>query len=223
MNDRTGVYGALKTGILLHDLEPGSTLQEGAVAETFGVSRTPAREALRTLVAEGLVVRQGRFYQVKRFSAAEAKRLYEVREAMECFACRLATERASDSELRELRTGLERHHASVSAMSDGATSDGFVFHMRIAELSKNDLLYQTLHGIHDKVIVISRLLDREHRGIYFDALDDHFRIMDAMLRRNALIAEEEMRQHIRFGYELYRSYVNGGAKTGHAGLTDVQN
>lgn len=206
-NSQTSVYEALKARIMANELEPGTTLQEVVLAETFGVSRTPAREALRALVAEGLVVMRGRFYQVKSFSAEEAKRLYEVRESLECLACRLATERASEADLVELRAHLARHHSTVSAMTDGATSDGSVFHMRIAELSDNDVLYQTLRGIHDKVVVISRILDLRHRETYLSALDDHFRIVDAMLRRQAVIAEEEMRQHIRAGYELYRAYA----------------
>jgi DNA-binding GntR family transcriptional regulator len=205
------IYVKLKSAILALTFAPGDTLQEGYIGTLFGVSRTPAREALRALMNEGLVAKCGRFYQVKRFSGEEVRLLYELREALECHAGRLATERASDAQLLELRHQLAEHFESVSHQTCGWATDGSAFHKRLAELSGNELLSRQLDLIHDKVTIFSRIGEREYRDVLLKALEDHFRIVDAMIRRNPIIVEEEIRQHIRFGLELYRRNLSDPA------------
>jgi DNA-binding GntR family transcriptional regulator len=201
------IYAKLKSAILALTFAPGDTLQESYIGTLFGVSRTPAREALRALMDEGLITKYGRFYQVKRFTAEEVRLIYEVREALECHAGRLATERASDEELAELRRQLAEHFEEVSTKATDWTTDGSAFHTRLAELSGNELLSRQLRLIHDKVTIFSRIGDKEYRDVLIKALGDHFRIVDAMIRRNPIIVEEEIRQHIRFGLELYKRNV----------------
>jgi DNA-binding GntR family transcriptional regulator len=198
------IYAKLKSAILALTFAPGDTLQESYIGTLFGVSRTPAREALRALMDEGLIAKCGRFYQVKRFTHEEVRLIYELREALECHAGRLATERATDEQLLQLREQIAAHFDEVSTKVTEWTTDGSAFHNRIAELCGNELLNKQLRLIHDKVTIFTRIGDKEYRDVLLQALGDHFRIVDAMIRRNPIIVEEEIRQHIRFGLELYK-------------------
>ncbi len=98
------VYGHVKSRILAHSFEPGAVLQELTLASEFGVSRTPVREALKLLTDEGLVIRRGRFYQTRQFSAVDVRQIYEVREALETASVCLCAARAGDSALADLMT-----------------------------------------------------------------------------------------------------------------------
>lgn len=201
------IYAKLKSAILSLTIKPGEILQESSVGQRFGVSRTPAREALRTLMDEGLITKSGRFYQAKKFSAEEVRLIYEVREALECQAGRLATQRASDEELRALRGYLEKHFAYAKSTAMEWMTDGTHFHHRLAQLSGNPLLSHQLGLIFDKVTIFSRIEEHDYRETLLLALEDHFRIVDAMIRRNPIIVEEEIRQHIRLSLNIYKDHA----------------
>jgi DNA-binding GntR family transcriptional regulator len=203
MQQEHEMYRKLKAGILDLTFPPGTLLQEGQLGETFGVSRTPAREALRDLLLEGLIIKMGRFYQVKQYTVEEIRLVYEVREGHECLAGRLTTERATDQELKQLRQGLEEHYKKIT--KDAYPSVGELsIHLQIAQLARNELLFQQLLSLHDKVLIIARLSDARNRDRFMDAIEDHFRIVDALQRRSTPIVEEETRLHIRKAIKVYK-------------------
>lgn len=196
-------YVQLKQDILLFRFGPGMPLQEADLAQRYGGSRTPTREALRRLVQEGLIVRKGRNYVVRVFTPAEVRDLYEVREGIEKMATRLAIERASDAEL----AALDQHIAAqqeLAAAGDHARFNLFDtrFHLLIARLTRNAFLFRQMALLHDQVMLVRKLELSRERG-RFNAINDHQRIVGAMKRRDVEVAEAEMRYHVRSVIALY--------------------
>ncbi len=101
------VYQVLRHGIVHGDLAPGERLRSDALANELRVSRTPVREALRKLEAEGLVAQSGSGLVVRAFSEQDLTELFYVREALEGMAARLAAENATPSEIAEIRELLD--------------------------------------------------------------------------------------------------------------------
>jgi GntR family transcriptional regulator, rspAB operon transcriptional repressor len=194
------IYTQLKHDILGLKLRPGDQLQELELAAQYGASRTPAREALMRLVQQQLVAKSGRRYVVRMFSPDEIRHLYEMREALETMTVRLATERATDGELAELATQVESLVPSIT--QDDVVSFHELdraFHMAIARLARNPLLAAEIGRLLELARLIftqsSRHVVRE--DAMRDTLAEHRRIVEAMRRRIASIAEEEMHQKFR--------------------------
>ncbi len=199
------VYGVIKSRILAQGFEPDAVLQELTLAGELGVSRTPVREALKLLTDEGLVARRGRLYQTRRFSAADIRQIYEVREALETASVCLCAGRAADAALHAL-TGMIADQAAAlhrADLSRFAELDS-LFHLQIASLADNRLLLHQLSGLHDKVRVI-RLRPPD---FVMRAVDEHRRIIEALQRRDAAVAVAEMRNDIR---SVVRLFAGGGA------------
>ncbi len=98
------VYDALRAAILHGELAPGTALRETALAEQFHVSRTPVREAIRRLEAEGLVrVEPRRGAVVSELALDELDEIYDIRSALETLAATRAVTRISARELAEAR------------------------------------------------------------------------------------------------------------------------
>lgn len=200
------VYTRLKQEILRTDIPAGSVLQESELALKYGCSRTPAREAMRRLVQEGLAVRDGRMYRVRRFTPPEVRDLYEVREGLEIMAIRLAIERARESELATLQDHLVRQKKVMQQRDKWAFNQlDTEFHLFIASLTQNVLLLNELTFIHDRVMLVRELELSREQGMR-NALEDHSRIVDAVIRRDVQAAEAEMRYHVRSVIALYHGY-----------------
>jgi len=201
------VYDRLKLALLRLEIPPGTVLQEAEVALRYGCSRTPAREAVRRLVQEGLAVRRGRLYAVRQFSPAEVRDLYEVREGLEKMVVRLVIERASETDMAVLWRCLDEQHAAIEAHDKSAFSKlDTHFHATLAALSQNALLEEQLAPIYDRVMLV-RVLELSRDQGMTNAFEDHRRIVDALMRRNVDAAEAEMRYHIRSIVARYHGYA----------------
>jgi GntR family transcriptional regulator, rspAB operon transcriptional repressor len=200
------IYAQLKSDIAALRLKPGDPLQELELAARYGGSRTPVREVLTRLLQEGLVVRAGRGYAVTTFAPEDVRHLYEIREAVEKMAVRLAIERASDEAIIELVAEVDAHQSVIDS-GDVATFNHLdsQFHLSIARISGNPLLEEEMRRLHDKVKIIRNRELSRNQGM-FNAMADHRRILDAMLRRDIAIAEAEMRYHVRSVIALYYGY-----------------
>ena len=111
------VASRVRDMIIEGSLEPGARIYEEQLAKTLGVSRTPMREALKTLASEGLVeLAAARGAVVKRFSPKDVRDMLDVLAVLESFAARLACKEASDDQIAELR---ERNLVDASAPLPG--------------------------------------------------------------------------------------------------------
>lgn len=191
---RDQMLRALTNGGLL----PGQRISEGEIAQQFGVSRGPVREAARLLEQRGLLVslpRRGFF--VREFEAREIEDLYELREWIEVAAVRAAVKRAKAADLK----ALNGRHRQVVAAARGKRQPELVdaivdFHRSICALAGNQRLMRLFDEIAIEVSQILSVLGvaLDERGM---PLEVQASLLDALRRRDAGHAEREMRRFVR--------------------------
>ena len=193
------VYEALRELIGRMDIygsqEP-IRLDERALGEQLGVSRTPVREAISRLEQEGIVeniARRGAF--VVRKNKEEILDIVDVWAALESMAARLATSRASDSEIAELRNNFSTYDGDQArAHIDEYSDTNIEFHQTIIRLGHSELITQMADQLffHMRAIRASTIKDRDRVA---QSLMDHGRIIEAIEERDAYHAEQLVRDH----------------------------
>lgn len=198
------VYARLKAAILSQVIKPATPLQETELGAQFDVSRTPVREALHDLLSEGLVRRHGRFYQVAQMSALEIRHLYEVREALERMAVLLFIERGNKASLQTLHALLdEQSQALADKDTHRLTALDSQFHLSIAHTTGNTFLQQQLASVHDKVMLVRGQTSSTTPTWSDRVIVEHGRILSALSRSDAAVAEAEMRYHLNSVVRLH--------------------
>jgi len=208
------LYEELTRAILTGELAPGEKLSEPAIARQHGASRAPVREALRRLQERGLVtyvVNQGA--RVSRPSADEFLALLDVREAMEGMAARLAAANMSNAEIAALQRLVAGHAREIERsplkayLQDDPDGD---FHMKIAQGSGNPILADLLCDQFYPRLKLCRRMHRTVQGRGKAAWHEHVRIMEAIMQRDAELAEILMRRHVRAARAALQSALSGG-------------
>jgi DNA-binding GntR family transcriptional regulator len=210
-------YLALRQGILQGDLAPGERLRSDALANDLKVSRTPVREALRKLEAEGLVERSGSGLIVREFSDKDLTELFYVREALEGMAARLAAENATPNEIGEIRELLDdmetvRQRGDIAALRP-LTGE---FHRLVGRAAHNGRLLQSLESLleHTRQMQTSTLLHIEGRPVA--ALKEHGELIAAIEARDADRAEKLARSHRRKTLDLRRDMLRAQLRESRA-------
>ncbi|GHI08508.1 GntR family transcriptional regulator [Streptomyces cellostaticus] len=171
---RERVLATLRQDIIAGRLGPGDRLVERELAERFGVSRVPVREAIRALVAEGFVLfESARRTVVRRLTPTDVKELFELREALEVYAAGLAAARATPEALAELQELLDEA-ATATRKGDGEaiTDINTRFHDRILTLAGNGLLISVMEPVDGRLRWLTRQNEEwpqlltEHRELY---------------------------------------------------------
>ena len=197
------VYCQLKQRILLGDLEPGTALQEKGLAEEFDVSRTPIREALIRLEADGLVrivPKQGVY--VSEITHKSFRDAYEIRYLLIAVAGRLAAQRMTDEELGRLQAIVDRLQGETEIRAIQALD--MEFHDNLNCSSHNALLAETLQKLRSFMprIWITTHADAEY---FSQTIEEHQKILKALRERDGDEAGRLLQSHIG----RYREYVNG--------------
>ncbi len=190
----------LRQRIFARELEPGSWIDELKLAEEYGISRTPLREALKVLAAEGLVtmkVRRGAY--VTEVSEKDLADVYHLLALLESDAAGVVAERATDDELAELQTLHEALEAAVSER-DRFFALNEQFHMRVLELARNRWREQMVADLR-KVMKLNRHNSLLKTGRIQESLAEHRAIVAALAQRNAALAVQRMREHFQSGLE----------------------
>jgi DNA-binding GntR family transcriptional regulator len=195
---RDQVYLALREAIVAAELEPGRQLSENELAERLGVSRTPVREALVRLRDERLIAivpQLGTF--VTLISPQAVADANFVREALECSAIRLATERIDDVQLHELQVNLAAQDRAVQD-DDPTAFDALdeTLHRLLCEASGHDIawsLARRANGHLDRIRRLS-LPQPEYLG---EMHADHREVVAAVAEGDADRAESALRHHLR--------------------------
>ena len=205
---------ALREMIIAGRLSPGQRLVEAEFCEVFGISRTPLREALRVLEAEGLVrFMPNRGAEVTAISAEAVVQQFEVVANIERIAVELMIERASAVDLRRLT---RMHDRMIVLFEQGKRRECFQkdydIHNRIVALTGNPVL----RAIYDKLMVHSRRV--RYFGLHSDerwreAMAEHGAIMAALAAGRGGEAAERMRDHVLRTGEVVAAFVraNDGA------------
>lgn len=189
----TLIYQRLRVAILDLDLTPGQRLTERWLESEFDASRTPVRAALVRLESEGLAQRSGRSWIVSPIDLDELTALAEFREAVEVAVVRLASERASEAELRSLGTAPLATGDLAPEGADPAVPD---FHLRLAALSGNPFLVSAMEGIMTR-LSRTRWLEVRTPAASTQAASEHEAIARALGTRDADAAARLVVAHIR--------------------------
>jgi DNA-binding GntR family transcriptional regulator len=181
------------------EFRPGDRLVEAELAERFGVSRTPIREALQRLETQGVLARDGRSLVVASLNHDQLGELYVVRAELEGLAARLAAQHAAPEEISVLREMLRKDREFI-ARPDLLARANKRFHRQIHMASHNRYLIQQLDMVHRAMILIATTsLAAEGRGE--KALEEHEQIVAAIEARDGDAADFALRQHISRAFE----------------------
>lgn len=194
------VYDRIRSQIIEGTLAPDERLTEPGLAHALQVSRTPVREALRLLMAEGLVREQlTGGVRVTPLRIEDLSRIYEVRERLEGLMARDASIRISAegrAELEYLHTLMERTRESDPTVLDL----GGQFHAKIAEYADNPWCAQLLRQIRGHVDRY-RARSTSRPGRIDEAIAEHRAVLEAVQTGTPHEAEEAMRHHVRLSAE----------------------
>jgi DNA-binding GntR family transcriptional regulator len=197
----------LRQRIFKRELEPGNWIDELKIAAEYGISRTPLREALKVLAAEGLVtmkVRRGAY--VTEVSQQDLSDVYHLLSLLESDAAGVVATKATDAELAELqKLHKELEAAAKPGKAGKANTDQFFalneqFHMRLLAIANNRWRDQMVADLR-KVMKLNRHNSLLKTGRIAESLAEHQAIMAALLARDAQRTQERMREHFANGLE----------------------
>ncbi|NIC08091.1 GntR family transcriptional regulator [Billgrantia bachuensis] len=194
------VFHQLQDAIVRGELAPGSKITEPGLSKTYGISRGPLREAMRRLEAHRLIERVPHVgARVVKLSMKELLELFDVREALESMAARLAAENMTREEIAGLREVLSVHERQADLQSGEAyyqREGDLDFHYRIVQGSHNRMLMTMLC---DDLYYLVRLYRTQFSASGTRpqrAFVEHHRIVDAIEAGDAELAELLMRRHV---------------------------
>jgi DNA-binding GntR family transcriptional regulator len=189
-------YRQIKAAIQRGHLKPGERLRENELAEFVGLSRTPVREALSRLEAEGLVAHDAtRGVVVAELDYNMVTELYYMREVLEGTAARLAAQHTSDVELSILDDHCQQYEAQLNVPAALPQSNRR-FHETLYSCSHNRYLLNMVRLLHDALSLLggTTLSDPKRAA---ETLREHRAVITAIRARDADAAEQAMRAHIR--------------------------
>lgn len=188
---------ALRRAILAGDLTPGEKLSVPALSARLGVSRSPVREAVLALAAEGLAVENPRRgVAVAEIGPDEANAIHEAREPLEGLSARLAAERGPSDLPARLDAILAEQAKAIADHDEGCFFDtNAAFHATVAAAASNPELVRLLGTLEGRMALALRRVAAKpgHREA---ALQEHMTVVDAIRRRNGEAAEASMRSHL---------------------------
>lgn len=199
---REQIVDSIKESIATGKLKPGEKICETKLAEDLGISRTPLREAIQTLEAEGflkVIPRKGAV--VNEYSEKDIQDIYEIKATLEGLAARLAAKNLSKSEIDHLGE-INGQLKSMSLKNESSVSRFFKIHNQFHELflkaSNNERLYQLNCQLMEPFKRF-RLSSLAIPGRFEEAIATHDEIVEAFKSRNAEKVEKLVIQNVKAG------------------------
>ncbi|MBP2368113.1 GntR family transcriptional regulator [Pseudonocardia parietis] len=182
--DGTTVYSGLRADIVAGELPPGTPLRETALAERFGVSRTPVREALRRLEQDRLLVPGVRGLEVRRVDPEEVVQIYDMRIMLEAEAARQAAAGHRTSDLLRLEGLLARDRELVEPDDAARIRTNLEFHAMLWQATHNPVLIDLLERLSVHLVHAPRST-LSVGGRWNEALGEHADLLRAVRDRDA--------------------------------------
>lgn len=198
-NGQKDAYALILQAIDRGTYRPGDRLVESELADRFGVSRTPIREALQRLETQSLLSRDGRSLIVASLDHNQMAELYVVRSELEGLAARLASRHATEEEVRLLREMVEEDMARVDDPS-ALSRTNRRFHRQVHLASHNRYLVQQLDLVY-RSMALMKTTSLAAKGRSARALEEHAKVVDAIARSDGEAAYRELKNHISRAYE----------------------
>lgn len=193
-------YEMVLSAIDRGEYKPGDRLVESELADRFGVSRTPIREAFQRLETQAVLKRDGRSLFVSSLDHDQLGELYVVRAELEGLAARLAAQHAAPEEIRVLFELIDSDAALVSDPARMSRANRR-FHRQIHRAGHNRYLVQQLEMVHRSMaLLVKSSFEAPGRGK--EALEEHRNIVTAIEKRDGDAANQAARTHISRAYEI---------------------
>lgn len=190
----------LRQRIFARELAPGSWIDEMRLAEEYGISRTPLREALKVLATEGLVtmkMRRGAY--VTEVNDKDQRDVYHLLSLLESDAAGVVAAHASDAELAELND-IHQELAAAVGNTDKFFAINERFHMRLLEIANNRWRDQMVADLR-KVMKLNRHNSLLKSGRIEESLREHQALLEALLKRDVSESVSRMQAHFANGLE----------------------
>jgi DNA-binding GntR family transcriptional regulator len=189
------LYDHIKDRAISFSFKPGERINEVDLAKKLGASRTPLREALNRLTAEGLLTfERGRGFFCRDLKPREIFELYQLRLTLEVASARLACELATDKELDKVKVFLAETGTDRGALSSEKLVEfDEIFHEYIVSFTRNSEMTRVLKNVNER-IKFFRWIDMDNRRN--ETQHEHRNILQAICARDADTAGELMQQHI---------------------------
>ena len=208
-NKKSTAYENLKKKIISGLLQPGEPLSEGTLSKEFKISKTPIREALQRLERDGFVEDiPGRGCFVSRISFQDIKEFFEIREILECEVAKRAALKGDPEKIEAIRKKFESSESNGDRNSRSQFKAGDRIHTYIIETFGNNQLNEIYRRIIEHV---------ERMRIHFfnqprteragQSYKEHLEILDALIARDSVRAENAVRNHFRNSIEFYRKII----------------
>ena len=205
---RDVVFNTLREAILKGDLKPGERLMELQLASKLGVSRTPIREAIRMLEQEGLAVttpRKGA--EVAKMTLKDMEDVLEIRDALDELAVRIACQKISDEQLRQLEDMKELFEKSTQTGNVKKIAEADVtFHDVIYEATGNPKLVTLLNNLREQVYRYRVEYIKDPKN-YPTLIAEHEAILESLKTRDVKNAVEAMHVHVANQAEAVKTVI----------------
>jgi DNA-binding GntR family transcriptional regulator len=198
---KRSTYERVRDAILDGTFTPGSPLVEVTVAEMYGVSRTPIREAMTRLEQDGLVERGPRGLIVRERSPEEILDIYETRITLEATASRIAAERWTALDLGRLRRAMADCLEVKTSDTGRMAAVNRAFHSAVWQCGRNQSLVDLLNRLS---MHLTRYPETTlaHPGRWEEACLEHSRMVDAIAARDGELASQLATQHFTKAREI---------------------
>jgi DNA-binding GntR family transcriptional regulator len=197
---RERILETVRDAIIKGSLKPGEKVAEPELAERFGISRTPIREAFRQLESEGyltVIPRKGAV--VAAFSQKDVAEFYAIKSILEGYAAKRACENISIKEIEKLET----INSKLSLLADGGDVKHFFkihndFHDLFIKAANNEKLYELINSLVGKFQRL-RLASLSIPGRMKISVEEHQKIIEAFRKKNPAAAEKLVRKNAEYG------------------------
>jgi len=191
------VYNILREFIFQNQILPGERIYLESLSKSLNISPTPLREALNRLVQEGFVAHNSnRGYTLRVMTTTEVEKLYDFCEALETYAVERAVSNMTQSDLTDLQENLTRYKKSIE---ENYSRERFLinnqFHLKLARLSRNEIIVENLGRVFEKLIWKWKL-ENIMQGRGPEAYHEHMAIYTALEMRDVPGAITNLRTHI---------------------------
>ncbi|HEU4701981.1 MAG TPA: GntR family transcriptional regulator [Conexibacter sp.] len=205
-----GVRDTLRARILSGELRPGERILEVPLAEQLRLSRGPIREALRVLVAEGLVVRQPRLGAiVVPIDERTVDEVYSLRIALETFAARRAFERYQGNLSLQLLVPLEQMREALDAgRPNDVLEPDIAFHLALVEAADNGRLLETWRGLVGPLRILLGLTAQRASDEHRRSLLGHEQIYERVKARDVEGTVATLTEHLQTASDMVLSYLH---------------
>lgn len=192
LSDRA--YSYILRHIITFDLKPGDPIIENDICTEIHISRTPVREAINRLAAEGFVVKtRNKGAHVRSYSQEDIIESCDVRILFECFTLQSAIQKAPDEEILQLKTRLE--NITPESPNEEYYQTDHMLHSVVTKYCNNTLIRNTLQSLSVQINALQEISGRTPHRLWHSR-QEHLDIAEAMYRRDLERATERLKYHL---------------------------